>query len=177
MVSLQLRLAVALSVVTAVASISNGLGRTPPMGWRSWNCYHREISQAKMMIAANAMVNKSRGVSLLDVGFVNCGLDDYFQVSDGSGAGGSFHNASGYPIIDRKKFPDMRAMTDHAHSIGLKMGWYGNNCGESEHQNVASWGAPVTLGKLVFGRGPYYDGVNHYKGDVQATIDFGFDGM
>ena len=32
------------------------------------------------------------------------------------------HNASGYPLIDPEKFPDMKAMTDHAHSIGLKMG-------------------------------------------------------
>ena len=47
---------------------------------------------------------------------------DYYQECK-SGAQGSFHNASGYPLIDHTKFPDMRAMTDHAHSIGLKMGW------------------------------------------------------
>ena len=164
------------AVLSTAAGISNGLGRTPPMGWRSWNCYHKEISQAKMTFAANAMVNKSRGVSLLDVGYENCGLDDYYQAC-GTGAGGSFHNASGYPLIDKTKFPDMRAMTDHAHSIGLKMGWYGNNCGCSEHQKVASWGEAVTKGHLVFGGGPYTDGVNHYIGEVQATIDFGFDGI
>ena len=92
------------------------------MGWRSWNCYHANIDQEKMTIAANAMVNKSRGVSLLEAGFENCGLDDYYQAC-GTGANGSFHNASGYPLIDPEKFPDMKAMTDHAHSIGLKMGW------------------------------------------------------
>ena len=54
---------------------------------------------------------------------VHCGLDDYYQAC-GTGANGSFHNASGYPMINHTKFPDMRAMTDHAHSIGLKMGWY-----------------------------------------------------
>ena len=32
-----------------------------------------------MTTAANAMVDKSRGVSLLEVGFINCGLDDYYQ--------------------------------------------------------------------------------------------------
>ena len=37
------------------------------MGWRSWNCYHAGISQEKMTIAADAMVNTSRGVSLLEV--------------------------------------------------------------------------------------------------------------
>ena len=92
------------------------------MGWRSWNCYHANIDQEKMTIAANAMVNKSRGVSLLEAGFENCGLDDYYQAC-GTGANGSFHNASSYPLIDPEKFPDMKAMTDHAHSIGLRMGW------------------------------------------------------
>jgi alpha-galactosidase len=92
------------------------------MGWRSWNCYHQAISQEKMTAAANAMVNKSRGLSLLEVGYENCGLDDYYQACK-TGVQGSFHNASGYPLIDKTKFPDMKAMTDHAHSIGLKMGW------------------------------------------------------
>jgi hypothetical protein len=63
----------------------------------------------------------------------------------------------------------LQAMTDHAHSIGLKMGWYGNNCGCNEHQNVPSWGANQTEGKA--------DGLHHYEGDIQATIDFGFDGI
>jgi hypothetical protein len=36
---------------------------------------------------------------------------------------------------------------------------------------VPSWGAPVSGDSKVF------DGVNHYIGDVQATIDFGFDGI
>ena len=172
----------------SVDAIDNGLGRTPPMGWRSWNCYHQAISQVKMTIAANAMVNKSRGVSLLDAGYVNCGLDDFYQKCK-AGPQGSFHNASGYPIIDLVKFPgssplkrtasficspnpspsDMKAMTDHAHSIGLKMGWYGNNCGCSETKNVPSWGANQTKGKT--------DGLHHYEGDIQATIDFGFDGI
>jgi len=35
---------------------------------RSWNAYHQNINQAMMTTAANAMVDKSRGVSLLDVG-------------------------------------------------------------------------------------------------------------
>ena len=77
-------------------------------------------------------------------------------------------------MIDHTKFPDMRAMTDHAHSIGLRMGWYGNNCGCNEHQSVDSWGPPATVG----GAGSHnHDGIHHYQGDVQATVDFGFDGI
>eukprot|EP01050_Picozoa_sp_SAG11_P006292 SAG11_NODE_482_length_9072_cov_12.361306_9_plen_90_part_00 len=66
---------------------------------------------------------------------------------------------------------------DHAHSIGLKMGWYANNCGCNEHQSVASWGPPQTTSKLKFGKGPLTDGLYHYESEVQATIDFGFDGI
>ena len=54
-----------------VHAIDNGVGTTPPMGWRSWNAYHKNISQDKMTIAATAMVAKGpNGVSLLDAGFV-----------------------------------------------------------------------------------------------------------
>jgi hypothetical protein len=48
---------------------------------------------------------------------------------------------------------------------------YANNCGCREHQNVPSWGPPVSGDPKVF------DGANHYIGDVKATIDFGFDGI
>lgn len=34
---------------------------------------------------------------------------------------------------------------------------------------MPSWGPPATPGKT--------DGIKHYQGDVQATIDFGFDGI
>jgi hypothetical protein len=105
-------LIVVVFLMGSAVSIDNGLGRKPPMGWRSWNCYHQAISQEKMTIAANAMVNKSRGASLLELGYENCGLDDYYQAC-GTGVNGSFHNASGYPLIDHTKFPDMKAMTDH----------------------------------------------------------------
>ena len=52
-----------------------------------------------------------------------------------------------------------------------------NNCGCNEHQNVPSWGPPQTTGKLKFGKGPLTDGLYHYQSEVQATIDFGFDGI
>lgn len=73
--------------------------------------------------------------------------------------------------MDKSKFPDMKAMTDHAHKLGLRMGWYGNNCICNEHQHVPSWGPSPGGGSNQF------DGVKHYQGDVKATVDFGFDGI
>jgi hypothetical protein len=164
-VLLQTTLALA-SAASVARAIDNGLGRTPPMGWRSWNCYHGSTTQAKMTAATDAMVSPSRGVSLLAAGYNNVGLDDVWQAC-GAGVNGSFHNATGYPLVDKAKFPSMKAMTDHAHALGLRMGWYGNNCACSEHSDV--WGTPVSPGQR--------DGIHHYEGDVQATIDFGFDGI
>ena len=121
-----------------------------------------------MTAAADAMVSRKRGgVSLLDVGYEHIGLDDYWQAC-GTGVSGSFHNASGYPLVNTTLFPDFKAMNDHAHAVGLSTGWYGNNChcGEGE-VNVTAWGAsPGGKGKT--------DSTKHYQGDVRAIIDFGF---
>ena len=45
---------------------------------------------------------------LPDRGYSRVGLDDYYQLC-GAGASGSFHNASGYPVIDLSLFPDMKS--------------------------------------------------------------------
>ena len=80
----------------------------------------------------DAMVSRNRTVqgkptSLADLGYLNCGLDDNWQQC-GAGVGGSFHDAQGNPIINKDRFPDMRGMTDYAHSLGLTTGFYDNNC-------------------------------------------------
>ena len=146
--------------------------------------YGPHVSQQKMLAAADAMV-KQRGanaLSLLDLGFEYCSLDDFWQpcfVENGTATGGvqgSFHDAKGYPLVNETRFPSMKAMTDKAHSLGLKMGWYGNNCGCSEHQSVSSWGAPASSRAGQTDEG-LADGIKHYEGDVQAIVDFGIDGI
>lgn len=49
-------------------------------------------------------------------------------------------------------------MTDYGHSLGLKVGWYGNNCICKEHYLKNETEIQ-----------------NHYVGDAQAHIDYGFD--
>ena len=71
--------------------------------------------------------------SLASLGYVNCGLDDNWQAC-GAGVDGSFHAADGEPIINKERFPDMRAMTDYGHALGLRVGWYMNNCICAEHK-------------------------------------------
>lgn len=37
----------------------------------------------------------------------------------------TFHNATGHPVVNTTRFPDLRAMTDEIHALGLTAGWYG----------------------------------------------------
>jgi hypothetical protein len=34
---------------------NNGLALLPPMGWRSWNCFHADISQPQIMAQIDAL--------------------------------------------------------------------------------------------------------------------------
>ena len=38
----------AILMVTGCFGADNGLAKTPPMGWRSWNCFLGDISEAKI---------------------------------------------------------------------------------------------------------------------------------
>lgn len=105
------------------------------------------------------MVKKYNGTSLLDVGFTDCGLDDNWQACH-TGVDNSFHNASGYPLVNLDTFPSLKNMTDYAHSVGLTAGWYGNNCICKENYIAKNETEALDA---------------HYQGDVDATVDFGFD--
>lgn len=120
-----------------VHAIDNGIGLLPPMGWRSWNCFGNDINQTRMEAVMDAMTARersisweitsrtgmeaarSRNVSLLDLGYINVGLDDAWQAC-GEGLYGGFHDEAGNPIIDTTKFPDMASMNDKAHGYVMR---------------------------------------------------------
>jgi len=107
------------------------------------------------------MVDRSRTVngvptSLLDLGYSDVGLDDNWQACGKYGPNGyTFHDANGRPVVNEARFPDFKAMTSYAHSLGLTSGWYGNNCICSDH----------------------CDTLDCYQGDVDAVMDYGFDSI
>jgi alpha-galactosidase len=88
----------------------NGLVRTPPMGWNSWNKFAEKVDDASVRAMADAMV--SSGMS--KVGYVYINIDDTWEL--GRDAAGK--------IVPNKKFPDMKALADYVHSKGLKIGIY-----------------------------------------------------
>ena len=41
---------------------------------------------------------------------------------------GAHYDENGNPVVNIERFPDMKKMTDYAHSLDITAGWYGNNC-------------------------------------------------
>eukprot|EP01062_Namystynia_karyoxenos_P054556 TRINITY_DN449_c0_g1_i1.p1 TRINITY_DN449_c0_g1~~TRINITY_DN449_c0_g1_i1.p1 ORF type:complete len:440 (+),score=129.98 TRINITY_DN449_c0_g1_i1:86-1405(+) len=158
--------AVLLALLPGAAALDDGLALRPPMGWRSWNCYGGDVTQDKMQAVMDQMAARTRSVdgkptSLADLGYINCGLDDAWQAC-GTGKDGSFHDANGHPLINKTRFPDMKAMTDHAHSKGLHAGWYMNNCICRE----SAWALP--------GSDNYH---RHMNASAAAVAQYGFDSV
>jgi alpha-galactosidase len=117
----------------------NGLARTPPMGWNSWNHFAERVDDRVVRGAADAMVASGMAAA----GYVYINIDDTWEA--GRDAQGN--------IVPNLKFPDMKALADYVHSKGLKLGIYSSpgplTCGgypgsyghEVQDANTyASWG-------------------------------------
>eukprot|EP01084_Bolivina_argentea_P007717 14491_1 len=128
-----------LVLITDVSSLNNGLARTPPLGWRSWNCYWFDINQTIIKDVMTALVDKSRKVngiptSLAEIGYNNAGIDDGWQHCNAYEK--LFHNNSapnGWPVVNTTVFPDLSGLIKYAHNNNLTVNWYFNNCKCSEH--------------------------------------------
>lgn len=91
--------------------IGDRIALTPPMGWNSWNCWARDVTQEQVLASARAMVEKG----LVNHGWTYINIDDGWQ-----GKRGGKYNA----ILPNEKFPDMKALSDEVHAMGLKLGIY-----------------------------------------------------
>ena len=131
-----------ITLTTIVNANDNGLGISPPLGWRSWNLYGANVNQSLIQSIMKGMVSRKRTVngvptSLCDLGYCDVGLDDNWQACDSPKAapGMHYHDIDGNPIVNTDRFPSFKNMTDYAHKLGLTSGWYGNNCICSDHCN------------------------------------------
>ena len=101
-----------LAAAGQLAALDNGLARTPPMGWNSWNKFGCNVSEELIKQAADAMVASG----MKDAGYQYVVIDDCWQVD---------RDAQGNIIADAKHFPSgMRALADYVHAKGLKFGIY-----------------------------------------------------
>jgi alpha-galactosidase len=127
------------SVFVAAAparALDNGVGRTPPMGWNTWNTFYCNINEALIRGAADAMVSSG----MRDVGYEYVVVDDCWMNSTRDG--------SGNLQADPTRFPSgMKALGDYIHSKGLKFGIYQAPLTETCAQYFDSYpGATGSLG-------------------------------
>jgi alpha-galactosidase len=92
--------------------VGDTLALTPPMGWNSWNCWGVEVNASKIRESAHAMVSSG----LINHGWTYVNIDDAWQAP---ARGGPFHAIQG-----NEKFPDIKALADEVHGLGLKIGIY-----------------------------------------------------
>jgi alpha-galactosidase len=89
----------------------NGLAKTPPMGWSSWNRFGCKIDERMIRETADTLVS----TGMKDAGYIYLNIDDCWQGRrDGRGVIGS----------DPKRFPDMKKLAAYVHGKGLKIGIY-----------------------------------------------------
>ena len=90
----------------------NGLARTPPMGWNSWNRFGCNVSAELIRGMADAMVSSG----MRDAGYQYVVIDDCWQVA---------RDKSGRIVADSSRFPGgIKPVADYVHSKGLKFGIY-----------------------------------------------------
>lgn len=90
--------------------IGDGVALTPPMGWNSWNSWGGRVDAEKVLATAKALV--SSGLASHGWAYVN--IDDTWQGL----------RSNGGPLRPNEKFPDMKALADEVHGLGLKLGIY-----------------------------------------------------
>lgn len=103
-----------------VLALKNGLARTPPMGFNTWNYFacnggggHGRVDETMIKGMADAFV--SQGMAAVGYQYVN--IDDCW-------AEGSRNNVGGM-VASKRDFPNgMKVVADYCHSKGVKLGLY-----------------------------------------------------
>jgi alpha-galactosidase len=161
--------------------VGDNICLTPPMGWNSWYVHSLWVSQEKVEGIAQAMADKG----LIDHGWTYVNIDDCWQGD----------REPGKALQPNAKFPDMKALCDKIHSLGLKAGiystpWAGSYAGfrggsiPNEKVDYTQWivnekdrlekyqifGQPNTLRKRLrfFGKDMSFE-------DAKQYADWGFD--
>ena len=91
--------------------LDNGLGKTPQMGWNSWNHFGCKVNQTVIEQTADTFV--SLGLDKLGYKYIN--VDDCWAKS---------RDKNGLVQPDTAAFPDFQGMIDNVHSKGLFFGLY-----------------------------------------------------
>nr|WP_246001379.1 RICIN domain-containing protein [Allorhizocola rhizosphaerae] len=98
---------------STVQALDNGVARTPPMGWNTWNTFGCNINETLIRQMADAIVSSG----MRDLGYHYVTVDDcWFNPN---------RDSSGNLQGDPGRFPSgMKALGDYLHARGLKFGIY-----------------------------------------------------
>ncbi|MCR5325370.1 MAG: putative Ig domain-containing protein [Bacteroidales bacterium] len=160
--------------------IGDRIALTPPLGWNSWNCWGNKVSQDMVMQSGRAMVESG----LADYGWCYINIDDGWQ----GVRGGKYKG-----IQPNNKFPDMKALGDYLHSMGLKFGIYsgpwvttyaghiGSSCDNEEgtyqwiEEGLVDEVYKLDRAKVNREEKRYFGKVSFAKQDAQQWADWGVD--
>jgi alpha-galactosidase len=129
-------------------SIGPKIALTPPLGWNSWNAWGLAVDAEKVKDSARVFVEKG----LRDHGWTYINVDDGWEIA------GDDPRPKRSPlsqILTNEKFPDMRALGDAIHALGLKFGIYSSP-------------GPLTCGG-------YTASYQHEAQDARTFADWGVD--
>ena len=99
-----------LGSVSSGLAQGEGLARTPPMGWNSWNHFECKVTATDVRSAADAIAANGMKAA----GYIYVNIDDCWQGKrDEKGV-----------LHPNEKFPDMKGLADYVHGKGLKVGIY-----------------------------------------------------
>jgi alpha-galactosidase len=152
--------------------VGDSIALTPAMGWNSWNCWARAVDQDKVLRSARAMVSSG----LAQHGWTYINIDDTWQGK---------RDPATKALQPNAKFPDMKALCDEIHGLGLKAGiystpWitsYARYAGGSADDPEGSWQAPPP-GTKPNNKGipPFVAGKYSFaRQDARQWAEWGFD--
>lgn len=107
--------------------VGDTIALTPPLGWNSWNCWACAVTDEKVRATAKAMVD----TGLINHGWSYINIDDCWMRTESDRGGRASDPNLGPPVRDENgdiltnaHFPDMKALCDYIHGLGLKAGIY-----------------------------------------------------
>ncbi|XP_076087770.1 alpha-galactosidase A-like isoform X1 [Mytilus galloprovincialis] len=107
-------------------ALDNGLARTPPMGWMSWErfrCFTDCEAEPDNCISAKLLMQMAD--QMVDGGYLDAGYE-YLAVDD-CWMAHQRNSSDGRLMADPLRFPGgMKPVIDYIHSKGLKFGLYGD---------------------------------------------------
>ncbi|KAM5152460.1 alpha-N-acetylgalactosaminidase-like [Mantella aurantiaca] len=118
-------LGILLALPALCFSLDNGLGKTPPMGWMTWERYRCNIdckTDPENCISEHlikSIADKMADGGWRELGYVYISIDDCWSLKS--------RDSKGRLQPDPERFPSgIKALADYVHARGLKLGIYGD---------------------------------------------------